>query len=293
MPGCARHPDRPTGLRCVRCDRPMCPECLREASVGYQCVDCVAEAERGSRRPLTVAGARLSTKPVIVPVLVALNVLVYVASAAQAGSAMNNARSGLFSALAMWSPAVTGAGQWWRLVTSGFLHIGLLHLVVNMIALWVIGRDLELVLGRLRFSAVYLLAMLGGSTAVFLFGELSRPVAGASGAIYGLMGGIAIAALRLKLNMRSILMIIGINIVLTISLPGISLLGHLGGLVIGGVATAAMLYAPVSRRSLWQAGALAALLVVLVLALITRDLQLGEVMCVRGSQGLQCYSPRG
>lgn len=266
----------------MRCERPACPECLREASVGYQCVDCVAEGQRGTRHPVTVAGARLSSKPVVVPVLIALNVVVHALTSVQAGSPMDNFRSSLFQAWSLWPLPVAG-GQWWRLVTSGFLHVGLIHLVVNMIALWIIGRDLELVLGRVRFTSVYLLSLLGGSTAVFLFGGLVSPVAGASGAVYGLMGGIAVAAFRLKLNLRPILMVIGINIVLTLSIPGISLLGHLGGLVLGLASTAALLYAPIyaptSRRTVWQFGALVGLLVVLLLVLVTRDLQLGNVVC--------------
>lgn len=228
------------------------------------------------RHPVTIAGARLSTKPVVVPVLIAINVLVHVLTSVQAGNPMENFRSSLFQVWSLW-PLPVADGQWWRLVTSGFLHIGLLHLLVNMIALWIIGRDLETVLGRIRFIAVYLLSLLGGSTAVFLFGGLINPVAGASGAVYGLMGGIAVAAFRLKLNLRPILMIIGINIVLTLSIPGISLLGHLGGLVLGLSSTAALLYAPASRRTVWQFGALAGLLLVLVAALVTRDLQLGPL----------------
>ncbi|RCW47246.1 membrane associated rhomboid family serine protease [Halopolyspora algeriensis] len=262
----------------MRCDRPVCPECLREASVGYQCVDCVAEGQRGTRHPVTVAGARLSTKPMVVPALIAINVLVHALTSVQAGNPMENFRSGLFEAWSLW-PLPVADGQWWRLITSGFLHIGLLHLLVNMVALWIIGRDLEMVLGRVRFASVYLLSLLGGSTAVFLFGGPVNPVAGASGAVYGLMGGIAVAAFRLKLNLRPILMIIGINIVLTLSIPGISLFGHLGGLVLGLASTAALLYAPASRRTAWQFGSLAGLLVVLVVLLVTRDLQFGDVIC--------------
>lgn len=292
MPACVRHPDRPTGLRCVRCERPACPDCLREASVGYQCVDCVNEGNRGVRRPVTVAGARLSTTPIVVPVVIALNVLVHVLTSVQAGSPMENFRSPLFASWSLWPLPVAG-GQWWRLLTSGFLHLGVIHLLVNMVALWIIGRDLETVLGRARFAAVYLLSLLGGSVAVFLFGGLTSPVAGASGAVYGLMGGIAVAAFRLRLNLRPILMVIGINIVLTVSIPGISLLGHAGGLVLGLASVAALLYAPPNRRTLWQAGMLAGLLVVLVAALVTRDAMLGQVVCGQTPAGLGCTNPAG
>ncbi|WP_347567559.1 rhomboid family intramembrane serine protease [Actinopolyspora sp. BKK1] len=289
MPGCTRHPDRPTGLRCTRCERPACPDCLREASVGYHCVDCVRQQQRNTREPVTIAGARLGGKPIVVPVLIAVNVLLFVLSAVQAGSVAGNSGSELFLRWEM-VPIQVAAGEWWRVVTSGFLHQGMIHLLVNMIALWIVGRDLEMVLGRIRFSAVYLLGLLGGSMFVFLFGSVLQPVVGASTALYGLFGGIAVAAWRLKLNMRPILLVIGLNVVLTLSIPGISLLGHLGGLVLGTAATAALIYAPANRRLVWQSGALVALLLVLLAAMVTRDVALGQTVCgmVRGEY--RCYS---
>ncbi len=278
MPGCFRHPDRPTGLRCTRCERPACPDCLREASVGYHCVDCVRQGQRNTREPVTIAGARVGGKPLVVPVLIAVNVLLFVLSAVQAGSVAGNSASELFLQWRM-APVQVAAGEWWRVVTSGFLHQGMIHLVVNMIALWVVGRDMEVLLGRIRFCAVYLLGLLGGSMFVFLFGSVFQPVVGASTALYGLFGGIAVAAWRLKLNMRPILLVIGLNVVLTLTIPGISLLGHLGGLVLGTAATAALIYAPTNRRLVWQYGALVALLVVLLAAMLTRDAMLGETVC--------------
>jgi membrane associated rhomboid family serine protease len=287
LPACVRHPDRPTGLSCTRCGRPACPECLREASVGYQCVDCVAQGRRDTRQAVTVAGARLSTKPIVVPVLIALNVAIFVATAVDAGSGEQNFDSNLFDALSLWPASVAG-GQWWRVLTSGFLHIGPIHLAMNMIALWVIGRDLEVVLGRLRFGTVYLLSLLGGSTAVFLFGSPFGPVAGASGAVYGLMGGIAVAAFRLRVSLRPVLIVIALNIVLSVSIQGISLLGHLGGLVLGIAATAAMLYAPRDRQQLWQLVAIGGLFLVVLALLITRDAQFGNMLCVGYGRATEC-----
>ena len=274
----------------MRCDRPACPDCLRPASVGYQCVDCVAQGQRGTRHPVTIAGARLSTTPIAVPVLVGLNVLVYLVTAVQAGSGTRNFQSKLFETFALW-PLPVAAGDWWLLITSGFLHIGLVHLALNMIALWVIGRDLELVLGRLRFTAVYLLSLLGGSTAVFLFGAENAPVAGASGAVYGLMGGIAVAAFRLKVSLRPVLLVIGLNVVFSVTFPGISLLGHLGGLATGALCTAALVYAPRERQHVWQAGALAGVLVLILLMVITRDAQLGDIACWDSPRGEECGLP--
>lgn len=246
--------------------------------MGQHCVDCVKQGQRDVRRPVTVAGARLGSKPVLVPVLIGVNLALYLLTAFQAGSASANSASPLFQAWWL-MPAQVAAGQWWRVFTSAFLHFGLIHMLINMVALWVVGRDLELLLGRVRFAAVYLLSLLGGSMFVFLFDAPFTRTAGASAALYGLFGGVAVAAWRLKLNMRPILLVIGLNVVLTISIPNISLFGHLGGLVLGAVATAALVYAPASRRHLWQAGSLVGLLVVIVAVMLTRDAMLGGTVC--------------
>lgn len=251
-------------------------------------MDCVAQGSRTTRQPVTVAGARLSRTPIVVPVLIALNLLAHLVTSMQAGSPMDNFRSALFTDWVM-NPALVATGEWWRLVTSGFLHIGLVHLLINMVALWVVGRDLELLLGRVRFIAVYVLSMLGGSLFVFLLDDPGSRVAGASTALYGLFGGVAVAAWRLKLNLRPILMVIGINILLTLSIPGISLLGHLGGLVLGAASTAALVYAPAQRRNAWQFGALAALFLVVVAAILTRDAMIGDTICGNFPAGNRCY----
>jgi len=278
MPVCPRHPDRPTGLRCVRCDRPACPECLREASVGYQCVDCVNQGQRAVRQRTTIAGAKLTNRVVAVPVLVALNLAVFVITAAQAGSAGNNEAASLFGSWVLWPVAVVEFGEPWRLVTAGFLHYGPIHVALNMIALWILGRDIEPLLGRARFIAVYVLSLLGSSVAVFLFESVNSGTAGASGAVWGLMGAVLVTVLRLKLNPQPVIAVIAINAVISF-LPGISLLGHLGGFVVGVAATAALLYAPPGpRRVPIQVGALTGLGVLLVVLAALRWAQLAAVL---------------
>src|SRR2546430_4727579 len=127
MPTCVRHPDKPTGLRCTRCDRPACPECLREASVGYQCVDCVNQGRRSTRQPTTAAGAPLSRRLIVVPVLIVLNLAVFAFTAYQAKSVVHNENSQLFVDWFL-VPGFAANGEWWRLVTSGFLHLGPIHI---------------------------------------------------------------------------------------------------------------------------------------------------------------------
>jgi membrane associated rhomboid family serine protease len=279
MPSCVRHPDRPTGLRCTRCDRPACPECLREASVGYQCVDCVNEGRRTTRQARTVVGAPVSQRLIVVPTLIAINVAVFVITVAQAHSLGNNGNSKLSEDWWLWPPIVAG-GEWWRLLTAGFLHSGPVHIALNMLALYMLGRELEPLLGRVRFTAIYLISLLGGSTSVFLFGG-DAPVVGASGAVFGLMGAIVVVVLRLKLNPRPVLMIIAINIFISVAVPNVSLLGHLGGLVVGALATAAMIYAPARSRTVWQAGTFVVLTIALVGLIVLRDAQFGDLTCER------------
>ncbi len=238
---CVRHPDRPTGLSCTRCGRPACTECLREASVGYQCVDCVAEGYRTSRRGTTVAGAAAGGRPLVVPTLIAVNVLVYALTAVQAGNPMYNSMSRLFRELSL-VPALVHDGEWWRVLTSGFLHIGPIHLVLNMLALWMLGRDLETVLGRGRFLTLYLVSMLGGAAAVMLFSPADQAVAGASGAVFGLMGALFVLLRRLRLPAGQVIGVIALNVVISFTIPQISWQGHLGGLVFGAAVTAALVY---------------------------------------------------
>lgn len=262
---CVRHPDRPTALTCSRCGRPSCPDCLREAAVGHQCVDCVHGAAREVRRGTTVAGAPVGLRPLVVPVLVLVNLVAFAVTAAQAGSVTANYYSDLFERYAL-VPELVGAGEWWRLVTSGFLHIGPLHIAFNMYALWIIGRDMEVLLGRGRFLAVYVLGMLGGSAAVMWL-QPGALVAGASGAVFGLMGGLLVAVLRLRLPYGQVLGLLAVNLALGFFVAGISWQAHIGGLLAGAAATAVLLYAPAARRAPVQAGGLAALAVV-VLAVI-------------------------
>ncbi|MEJ2864386.1 rhomboid family intramembrane serine protease [Actinomycetospora flava] len=276
-PVCVRHPDRPTSLACTRCGRPACPDCLRPAPVGAHCVDCIAEANRAAAatRPRTVGGGRSRTddRPVVTITLIAVNVAVFLLTAVSAGSATANYASPWVDT-AWLVPADVAAGQWWRLVTAGFLHAGPLHVALNMFALWILGRDLELVLGRLRFSLLYGVSLLGGSVAVVLLGAPGQPVLGASGAVFGLMGALLVVLRRLQMNMRPALVVIGINVVLSIAVPGLSLLGHLGGLVTGALVAAVLVYGPARSRPAAGLLAVGGIVVVLVVLVAVRSLAL-------------------
>lgn len=299
-----RHPDRATGLRCVRCERPACPECLREASVGYQCVDCVNEGRRTQRRAVTVAGAELNTKPLITPILIVLNVAIFVLTAVEAQSIRDNDLSYWSQLGQLWTPAVAG-GDWWRLITNGFLHSGPIHLVVNMVGLYILGRDLEALFGRMRFTALYMVSLLGGSTAVFIF-DYKRlvqtsagtvldyvPTVGASGAIFGLMGALTVAVIRLKLPLTPALGVIGLNLVITFTLPNISWLGHLGGLVTGGLVALGLLYPPARIRTKVQIATFVGAVILLVGLVFVRDSGFDRpATCTYDYPQVSCYRLR-
>jgi membrane associated rhomboid family serine protease len=239
--------------------------------VGHQCVDCVGRGVRRGRRATTVAGAEPGGRPLVVPTLIGINTVIFIWTVVQAGSINGNAAASLFGEWAL-VPVLVQDGEWWRVLTSGFLHIGPIHLLFNMIALWVLGRDLEIVLGRGRFLAVYLIALLGGSAAVMLFSAPNQAVAGASGAVFGLMGGLAVVLRRLRVPAGQVVGLIVVNLVISVLIPGISLLGHLGGLVVGAVATAALVYSPARNRTVVQAAALGGLTIVLLLLIAITSL---------------------
>jgi membrane associated rhomboid family serine protease len=222
---------------------------MRTAAVGQHCIDCVRQGSREARQPRTRFGGREhSGTPLITYLLIGVNVTIFVAQIAIGNLERN---------LALWPPAVAD-GQYYRLVTSAFLHYGPAHLLLNMWALWVVGPPLEAWLGRLRFSALYALSGLGGSVLVYLISPLSTATAGASGALFGLFGATFMVAKRLDLDLRWVLSVIVFNLAFTFVVPAVSTQriswqGHVGGLVTGGLVAAAYVYAPRERRNLVQA----------------------------------------
>lgn len=284
---CAFHPDRATSLFCSRCGRPACPECLTPAAVGFHCRACVAEGRATQRQARTVSGARVGQQPRITMVLIAINLVAFAVSAGQARDVMDVTGSGLFRYGAE-VPALVGQGQWWRIVSGGFLHLSLLHIALNMISLYMLGLALERVLGPTRYLVVYLLSLLGGSASVMLFDVPGGASAGASGAIFGLLGGLLVAFRRLRYDLRQLVVLLAINLFITFRVPGISWQAHLGGLVIGAAVTAAMVYPPQRLRKLVQLGGSIAILVVLAVVVVVRAGAVDEYQCQVRSDGVYC-----
>jgi membrane associated rhomboid family serine protease len=263
-------------VSCVRCGRPACPDCLRSAAVGQQCVDCVHEGSRTTRRPTTVFGGRPARTAVVTWTLIAVNVLLYIVERFRPGIANDWGLIG-YASLSSGGPLQgIAAGQWYRLITSAFLppvgSLGFLDILFNMWALFAVGPALEQMLGRGRFITVYLLSALGGGVAFFLIGPQNVFALGASGAIYGLFGAWFVVSRRLQIDSRGILVLIGINLAFSFSFRGaIAWQDHVGGLIVGALVTAAFAYAPRKNRLVIQAGAAIAILAILVVIVVLRS----------------------
>lgn len=235
------------------------------ASVGFQCPECVREGNRTVRQATGRFGGQVATRPTLTYALIAVNVVVFLLEYGLAGGDRFKAEYGL------WPPGVALYDQYYRLVTSAFLHYGLPHLVLNMWALWAVGQPLELWLGRLRFAALYGLSALGGSVLVYWASPLGSLTAGASGAIFGLFGAILVLSRRLNMDIRPIALVIIVNLVFTF-MPGfnISWQGHVGGLITGAIVAAVYVYAPRAKQAVVQAVFSVVLLAVFVALVYAR-----------------------
>jgi membrane associated rhomboid family serine protease len=270
---CYRHPDRETGIRCTRCERPICPECMISASVGFQCPDCVRQGATPRTRQRTIAGGLVARDPLLVTkILIALNVAVYALELAVGSRIADDLglRAACYPGTGQWCSSVAD-GEWYRIITSAFVHDlppNFTHILFNMLTLWWIGGPLERTLGRSRYVALYLVSALAGSAAVLLLAPHSLTF-GASGALYGLFGATAVFVKRLNYDMRPILILLGLNILFTFTWPHVSWQAHLGGLVGGTAVAVGMFYAPRERRNAVQWGTTAGVLVLsLVLSVI-------------------------
>ncbi|MFI6207295.1 rhomboid family intramembrane serine protease [Streptomyces sp. NPDC051041] len=280
LPVCYRHPDRETGVRCTRCERPICPECMVDASVGFQCPDCVRSGggtghAPGASRPRTLAGGTVTADPrLLTKILLGINVAVFVAV---------HAWPSLLDHLVLiggWPPAPYGPtegvaeGEWYRLVTSVFTHEAVWHIAFNMLSLWWLGGPLEAALGRVRYLALYLVSGLAGSALTYLLAAPTTASLGASGAIFGLFGATAVLMRRLNYDMRPVIALLVINLIFTFGWSNIAWQAHIGGLVAGVVIGYGMVHAPRERRALVQYGTCALVLAVVVVLTLLRTLQL-------------------
>lgn len=237
---CYRHPSQRAGVLCQRCERPICPDCMHQASVGFHCPECTRQGRQEVRTLRTLHGP-----PRVTQGLIAANVAVFLYSLT-VGSTLSGAGGRFLADWAAFGPAIAneavppdvarvlGTGEWWRLISSGFAHDGLLHLGLNMWALWVLGSAVERSLGPVRYATLYVACLFGGSFLAMVEAPLVFTL-GASGAIYGLFGAVVIAQRQAGLNpwRTGIGTVLIINLVITLTLPNIALGGHVGGLLTG------------------------------------------------------------
>ncbi len=260
-PTCYRHPDRETYIRCTRCDRSICPDCMTPAPVGFQCPECVREGRASIAQVRTPYGGKVSERPYVTQALIAACVIVFLLEYVGGGPGQAAVRFGNVPA------AVAINGDWWRMVTSGFLHTSILHIAFNMYALYLLGPTLERLLGHLRFSALYGLSLLGGSVASYFFSPVAGVSIGASGAIFGLMGAFVIVGRQVGVQLNAIVGLIVINLILGFVIPNIDWRAHLGGLVTGSLVSAIFVLTPRgrSRNVIHLLGCLAVLAVLVAL----------------------------
>jgi len=265
---CYRHPKTTAGIRCNLCERPICTNCMVSAPVGWQCPSCVKGAPPVRRMRDIQSGFAVGQKPYVTYGLMAACIAMYVA---QQGTGVEDRFVIVASEVAR--------GEWWRVVTSGFLHGSPLHLLFNMLVLFQLGTAFEGRVGRARFLGIYILALVGGSLGAMLLQPPTQAALGASGAVFGLMGAVLVLSRRGRSPLESgVGGLLVINLVITFVIPGISIGGHLGGLAAG--AAGGLLIRLVGERvDLRKVAVTTAVLAVLAVGLVLVAHPVAEARC--------------
>jgi membrane associated rhomboid family serine protease len=286
-PVCYRHPGRQTYVSCVRCGRPACPDCLRPAAVGHQCVECIKDGNRGARQATGRFGGAVTAQAKVTWSLIGLNVVLYLVQLAHPNLAtdwemLGGARTSSGQIIGV------AAGQWYRMITSAFLpgtgNLGIVDILFNMWALLIVGPAMERTLGAVRYLSVYLVSAIGGSVLYYLLVVPNQPALGASGAIFGLFGAWFVLSRRLGLDSRQVVFLIVLNLGISFALPFIAWQAHVGGLVAGGLLTAAYVYAPRRNRIPIQIAATLIMLGICVIGVVIRNHQLLGTYSFLGGQ---------
>jgi membrane associated rhomboid family serine protease len=236
MATCYRHPNRETGVACSNCSRPICPDCMTPTPVGMRCPECARQ-----RTKVTTARTMQSTGTPVTMALIAINVIAFLGELSGGGGGLSSVGGTVYLKGALFGPAISEGHQYYRLVTSGFLHAGFIHIFFNMYLLYLLGRLLEPAIGSVRFAAIYGASLLAGSFGALLVSPHSVTV-GASGAVFGLMGAAFIELRHRGVDpmQAGIGGLIAINLVISFLIPGIAWGGHIGGLIGGGLAALAL-----------------------------------------------------
>jgi membrane associated rhomboid family serine protease len=247
---CYRHPSRETGVSCSNCGRPICPECMTSTPVGMRCPECARQTTKvrvGQGAFTPTAGKMPATIG-----LIAINVIVFLIELVGGGAGSLNGGGTVIHDAGLRGPEIAN-GDWWRVITGGFLHAGLLHLLLNMYVLYVAGSILEPGIGTPRFLGIYFVSLVAGSLGALIVDPNTLTV-GASGAIFGLMAAVIVVARGRGVEQLATQfgLFVVLNLVLTFSISGISVGGHIGGLI--GGAVAALLVIFVEKRMTGRPG---------------------------------------
>lgn len=234
MATCYRHPSRETGVACSSCGRPICPDCMTTTPVGMRCPECA------SQRTKVVRAGGLAKVPRVTYGLIAVNVLAFLTEQGQFTIFGSSIYGKVVEEGVLWRYGVGVQHQYWRLVTSGFLHENILHIGFNMYLLYLLGMMLEPAIGSARFATIYMTALLVGSFGALL--ATASPSLGASGAVFGLMGAavVELRSRRMSVMESGIGGLIIINLILSFSIANISVGAHIGGLIGGALAALAI-----------------------------------------------------
>jgi membrane associated rhomboid family serine protease len=265
---------------------------MRSASVGQQCVDCVKGANQGARAARNVFGGRPVSPQagaMVTYALIAINVLLFIVELAKPSLGTDWAMLGYASYYPGGPLHGVAAGEWYRLITSAFLppavtgssanSLGIMDILFNMYALFIVGPALERLLGALRFLGVYLISGVGGSVMFYYLAPNNLPALGASGAIFGLFGAWFVVSRKLRLDARGIVALIVINLVISfVWRSTIAWQAHIGGLLAGALITAAYAYAPRKNQAAVQLAATVAVLALAILAVVVRTHQLHQLL---------------
>jgi membrane associated rhomboid family serine protease len=229
MATCYRHPNRETGVSCSNCGRPICPDCMTPTPVGMRCPECASERTKVTRG--AVAPSHYDAPATYV--LIALNVAAFLVEIAGGSGGLNTQNSSVAFDFGLFGPYVA-AGEWYRLLTYGFLHASIIHIGFNMFALYFLGRILEPGIGTPRFVALYFASLFAGAFGALLLDPNALTV-GASGAVFGIFGASFVIARSRGVNAlaSSIGIILVLNLAITFGSERISVGGHLGGLAAG------------------------------------------------------------
>jgi membrane associated rhomboid family serine protease len=256
------------------------------ASVGFQCPECVAEGRAGTPEVRTRLGAPTISRPYVTLALIAANVVLFgLQTISQTDPTTGLDR--ITTDFGQWPIGVALGDQYYRLFTSMFLHASLWHIGFNMLVLWMLGPQLEQVLGHVRFTVLYVVAGIGGSVASFWFSSPEIVGIGASGAIFGLMGAYVVVGRALRADISQVIGLIALNVVIGFVAGGVDWRAHLGGLATGALVGAIFAFAPARNRVLVQVAGVALVVVALSALVVARDAALTAELASVGITSIQ------